>query len=607
MIVALASISSAEGNNGINKLDTEFQQLNNEISSNPDNVLKRLLANTPKNNPDIVIHAQYHLLLSNAYNTLVYSKQAINQAQIGLSYITQENQPWLYHMLNLTLASSYDSFGQPAKRLKEVENALQWSRNQNDLELSINALITLGYIQNSLTNYTLALDTLLEAYQLTKNSKQTDPAEVAGIIALVYEYRNEALLSIPYFQEAVNYHKIKNNWVELSITLYGLGRAHAITGKTQLGKNELQESAEISVEINDIQGAAYAWKELAGIAINAKKYTYAKELIEKSLENFKLADNKIMQFDIYMILSRLSVRLNKANDALFYINEAAKFIDEKNQPLQFISYLKQFANVIAANGSYEEAYKKLWNAMIKEKSQLAQQSTKQLHQMRAKYELENKEQQNKNLAQKIELNEMKIKNQNRQNYDLRLKLFLTLLIIVLLLFLAFRFRQNKLYFEKLANFDNLTGLYTRSKALELMNQDFNINKNQFSIAMIDLDLFKEINDTHGHLTGDEVLKQLGNICQNILDNSSICGRFGGEEFIIGFKNMSNQQVRESLEKLRVEIMEIPRFINTNDLNVSISTGFCHYNSHKILDDMIKCADDALYHAKSNGRNQLAEG
>ncbi len=596
----------------VTEMDDVYKNLNFKTQSNPDAVLSYLKANIPSDKEDENILAQHHLLLSSVYNTLIYSELAISHAKTGLKYVTFEKEPWLFHKLQLALSISFDSAGQPNKGLSTSISALKWAESTHDLELTIDAQIVYGYLLISLGEYISALDTLHQSYQLANQSNNTAPAEIAGIIALVYEYRKEDDLSIPYYQQAADYHRAKNNWVELSIALYGLGRAHGITGKNDLAFKELQESADVSVEINDKQGAAYAWKELAGLEMKNENFSKAQELIEKSLVEFKNSNNHLMQFDIHIILSRLAIKQNNPKMAEYYTEEAIKFIDEKRQPLQYISLLKQVSNVMAHKQEYEKAYNKLWNVMLKEKKHLSKQSTQQLHKLRTKYELEAKDQQNQILTKNNEINEIKIILQARNNKNLKYKLFFLILVSVVLLIYAYWFRKNKNYFEKLANIDSLTGVYTRSKSLELLTALFDQNKTKrtnFAIAMFDLDLFKNINDIFGHQQGDKVLKEVGLICSSLLPKESITGRFGGEEFIVCFSNLADNKVKELLEKLRIDIASLSIKLNIDNLNVSISTGVCFYDKTKQLsfntiDDMIKIADDLLYIAKEKGRNQI---
>ncbi len=606
--ISFVSTLYAQDDKWIKKLNPEYQQLSEEIQTHPDATLQQLLTNTPSKSANRLEVAQYHLVLSDVYNTLVFPKEAVKHAQMGLSYVSKSQQPWLFYKLQLKLSIAYDSNGTPAKGLKKAQDALKWADINKDVELKIDALMVNGYIQISLSDYILALETLQKAYKLAQESRLVNPATVASVIALVYEYRGEAELSIPYFQQAVNYHRKNDNWIELSIALYGLGRAHGIVGQTDLAIKELQESADISLEIKDQQGAAYAWKELAGIAMQKKQYTHAKSLIQKSLEIFKKADNKMVLFDMHMILSRLAVILNKPKEAQYYNDEAIKFINKEKHPLHYISYLKQQTKISALKGDYENAYKNLWHVMKKETAQLAKQSTKQLHQIRSKYEIENKDKQNKILTQENELNQINLQKQVQKNKKLTLKLIAAMTAITLLIFFAYWYRRNKLFYEKIASIDGLTNVLTRSKSIELLKNSFSqLNtKEAFSLAMIDLDHFKRINDNYGHQVGDSVLKEVGKICIYSLPEKCIIGRFGGEEFIIGIKDINKKQTFDIIENLRLEIMKIPEKLGVNSLSVSISVGLCHFNLHKNLDDMIKCADDALYQAKSNGRNQLVE-
>jgi diguanylate cyclase (GGDEF)-like protein len=125
--------------------------------------------------------------------------------------------------------------------------------------------------------------------------------------------------------------------------------------------------------------------------------------------------------------------------------------------------------------------------------------------------------------------------------------------------------------------------------------------------MLDLDYFKKINDQYGHAIGDQVLKQVGKLVQTVCCENQICGRFGGEEFIVGFPNTPLKKAKEKLEELRTKTLKISDNFPTIELKISLSIGLCANNQHSDIDSMIKCADEALYVAKNQGRNQLVVG
>ena len=123
--------------------------------------------------------------------------------------------------------------------------------------------------------------------------------------------------------------------------------------------------------------------------------------------------------------------------------------------------------------------------------------------------------------------------------------------------------------------------------------------------MADIDFFKKINDTYGHLAGDEILKQISECLIKNIKGDDIVGRFGGEEFIILLKNTNLDNSKELLEKIRKDIDDLivkyKNFIIDN-LNISIGAVF-NQDNNTDLNNLIEKADKALYNVKENGRNQ----
>ncbi|MFN3691411.1 MAG: diguanylate cyclase [Fervidobacterium sp.] len=157
--------------------------------------------------------------------------------------------------------------------------------------------------------------------------------------------------------------------------------------------------------------------------------------------------------------------------------------------------------------------------------------------------------------------------------------------------------------------DPLTKLFTRYYFSDALSQYFENAVNQrdsISIVMCDIDNFKKINDTFGHLTGDNVLKKIANILRNNVRVTDIVGRFGGEEFIMAFPSTDVDEVISILERLRRLIKEIDEF----PFKITLSFGVVNYpqNTENLIiqspEDLIRLADTALYHAKNTGKDRI---
>lgn len=153
--------------------------------------------------------------------------------------------------------------------------------------------------------------------------------------------------------------------------------------------------------------------------------------------------------------------------------------------------------------------------------------------------------------------------------------------------------------------DQLTGLFNRTR----IDREIAISSDETTIIVMgDLDGFKEINDTYGHLVGDEVLHYISAILkQNICKNDFI-GRFGGDEFIIILHSSNLKKAQKQMEKIRRQINNKPfTYINNSkqsiDIPITITFGIYKHEKNDDYDDTLSKADKALYYAKNNGKNK----
>jgi len=167
------------------------------------------------------------------------------------------------------------------------------------------------------------------------------------------------------------------------------------------------------------------------------------------------------------------------------------------------------------------------------------------------------------------------------------------------------FKLKYMFSEQIHNsaIDGLTGLYNRHQFDIALDREFNRAeryKTKFSLLMLDIDYFKNINDTLGHTFGDYVLKEVAKIINKSLRKTDIIYRYGGEEIAIIMSETGVENANLPAEKLR---KEIERY-NFNDKNVTVSIGIADYNQQATPKDIIEQADRMLYRAKQTGRNRV---
>ncbi len=190
--------------------------------------------------------------------------------------------------------------------------------------------------------------------------------------------------------------------------------------------------------------------------------------------------------------------------------------------------------------------------------------------------------------------------------NLLICLVITVLIITLVS-VALRRYQRRI--NALATTDQLTTLPNRRGFDLLANQamqEARRNQSALCVLMLDLDNFKQLNDSQGHMAGDEMLRRFASHLRNTVRKSDIICRWGGEEFILLLKDTTPEQARELAEKIIQQTEQSSIRFNDIDLQITTSIGLAHLQADESLEQVITRADRALYRAKQSGRNRLCE-
>jgi diguanylate cyclase (GGDEF)-like protein len=204
-----------------------------------------------------------------------------------------------------------------------------------------------------------------------------------------------------------------------------------------------------------------------------------------------------------------------------------------------------------------------------------------------------------------------LKAYNPLKVDIKLELINLLVLSVVFTWFSFlggyinRLREKV---EELATKDELTRICNRRRLFEVLEREVELARRQyapFSILMIDIDDFKNINDTYGHLSGDMVLKEAAAAMKQTLRIGDYVGRYGGEEFLIvlAYPSLENavlcgERIRQKIENLSVLSSK------GSQIKITISTGSTIYCPDESLDQTLARADKALYMSKTTGKNKI---
>lgn len=155
-----------------------------------------------------------------------------------------------------------------------------------------------------------------------------------------------------------------------------------------------------------------------------------------------------------------------------------------------------------------------------------------------------------------------------------------------------------------SNHDMLTGLYNRRFFEGIMKRSKEEKERSFSVAMLDVDDFKKINDTYGHEVGDKVLSAVSKCIESCLPPNAVAVRWGGEEFVLYLPQMENEAALKILNDFRTRLQYSA--VNCNGVKIAITTtiGLCTGENIADYEEYIRSADEKLYWGKKHGKNQI---
>ncbi|MEX0951496.1 MAG: diguanylate cyclase [Gammaproteobacteria bacterium] len=196
----------------------------------------------------------------------------------------------------------------------------------------------------------------------------------------------------------------------------------------------------------------------------------------------------------------------------------------------------------------------------------------------------------------------------RIHNTLIINILVSLAITALVLLIAhYTVRGYQRRLEEMATTDKLTGAANRQVFDMIFDQTVKLSKRNgepISIITLDIDRFKEVNDTYGHEGGDTVIRKVADVMRRHIREADTLCRWGGEEFLLLLADCKLESARERAERLRLAIKEETMRFGRDDINITISLGVAEYQPGESLNEIINRADTAMYEAKRQGRDQV---
>ncbi|NMP33230.1 GGDEF domain-containing protein [Thalassotalea sp. M1531] len=485
-----------------------------------------------------------------------------------------------------------------------LDSAKQWGTN---LEAgSIYSAVGHSYLMHGLLDKSLIY--LKKAYEIfVTHNDQANLSYALNSMANLYADLEDYETSIKYLHESLEINKAMKDKLSSSIIAHNLGTTYTKISNFEQAKSYLDESLKLALAIEDDIGVVWAKHALAELYVKRKLPREALALFqqvvvtfEETGENRELFNSRIGMFDCYVLINEL----DNAQAQIPLLESLLKKLKNDSYRLELD---KRISQINYLKGDFKSAYQALLSYSDESERQYAKEKRQNIQKLKVSFDTEIAEQKSKALQKENELQQLKFEQQSNERTLWLVISCMSMVIIVSIVFLLVRQNQSKLHYKSMALRDTLTQAPNRRAILhnaEILFSQAKSEGSSFSIALVDLDKFKKVNDIYGHDVGDEVLKSFASACKETLRKEDNYGRYGGEEWLFAFNNLAPNDITTIFERIH------KTFNLTNikgypaEKHITFSAGVAFSSSNKSLQTLIGEADSHLYKAKETGRNRL---
>ncbi|WP_194191474.1 GGDEF domain-containing protein [Clostridium chrysemydis] len=535
----------------------------------------------------------YKIFLSNdVFNDLEGSEKKYSEL------VKTEKDPFKRGVYYSSLMKIYLARNDYEKVMEASKNSIEeYSKVENGDYFKIKELEYLSWAMLSIEKFTDSFNLANDLISLINNSKDNilskeDIKEAQGLAYSVYlcVYSEFDIIDkADFYYNKLNNLNITDNYkTEYSKMKYFYKKKDFKEAyKYALAYNEINEELDKKFNTN-ISDASLLEVGLCELEIG--KLEEGKDNIERAKylnrqigDNQAIADSNVGLAVYYRKKGEKKKAIEYYKKAIDMHNKGKDYYNEKKVLYELITYLEE--NNININGM--NIYKIYYDVASTE-------ANSEVNNIISKMATVNDD-----------LNESTLKLMNRQLKILELAFVIGIAIILILIIVTQKL--NKVLKEKqksenilkeLVNYDYLTRVCTRGYGEELINEK--LKNNKVTIAILDIDNFKKINDSLGHSYGDDILRKLGKVLKDSVSKDEIIYRYGGEEFVIAFISKSRTEAKEILDNIRTKLKLNP---DERGFVFTFSAGVKELKNID-LETGIKFADKLLYKAKSDGKDRV---
>lgn len=550
------------------------------------------------------LRAEFYAVIAAADSILELDTQAREAVQQGLRFVPDEHDPTHVGLVLARAVNVYDSPG-IERELAIVQRLSGQLPPSSRVQICLQ--LALGMLQLRNDRSDLAVQSLTDVYRRTSapglEAEHADAAEeLSSLMRRVGEYQQALALN----QEEIDFHDAQGAVLDLSVARFLRGEIRKAAGDPAGALSEYAEARRLSLQIEDLQGVAFEDLRTCEAQVELMHLRSARQQCENAQRTFLANHTTDMVMETETALASIDFAEGRPERALATLDKvlANGGIEMPAWRVPNVYRLRARAN--ARVGNFRQAladYESYMHRYVTDNDAVRGQQALAL---RARFETDRAMERNAALQRELELAH---ESAQRQRAALRLTVIAGAagaLVIALLSYILVNNLRHRRQLLRMANDDPLTGLPNRgataaraASALAAALQD----QQPLTLALLDMDHFKAVNDRHGHAAGDYVLREFAQRSRSCLRASDIFGRWGGEEFLLLLPDTTLDTALVIVERLRTVALDVRRPGSDAAIGVSISAGLATTaEGVRSLDELIARADEALYDAKNGGRD-----
>lgn len=588
--------------------DTSLEQIKQQANTNPVETLSLIEQRLTLKTLPLSERLELMLIESQLYSQLGYLDKSQQSAVNGEQLASAHNNFRYEIEFKLMQAEALSQMSDWPNTKKAYTDILKQVEQSNHQDKTL--LIALTKSKYGLSCYyngenQLALDLLFDAFEKYQAIDTEMVPTVLANIALVYDATGDHHTALKYFFKSLEYYDTDELELAASVTYYNIGYVSLKVDKFKQAETYLKKSEQIARKHNITQGIAFATSQLGTLAIKQDKFEQALIYLNEAysiaidLKNDRLVNRILVQ------LLQSHIKLGNIAKVRNLINQIIPDLNQSSDAYQ-VDVLKLVSKFHADQNHYEQAINHYQQLIALLEETIDKTNTEQIRDMQNQFSNQLREQENQILKQQNELQKLKISEQQNQTLIFILGSAALLIAAVFMTLFWRREKQVRHKFTQLALTDELTGVPNRRQIVKLAEAEFSRHqRTQVDViyCIIDLDHFKNINDTYGHDVGDIVLKKFAQSVKRIIREHDSFGRVGGEEWLLVLPRLPDNELTSFFMRIReaCSAMDIPEIKET----ITVSMGAAKPEEHdRLLESVLKRADKALYRAKENGRDQV---